>query len=132
MSEELEPIVAGELIVQNGRHKGQCIPLLMPITVIGAAEWCDVRLTGDGVGDVHCILTVTPAGLALRSWHPDQTRVNAQPVTATLLKNGDALTVGPCRLRLAWHLEELIPLSLADSPAPNPPPPECEVLLVPE
>ena len=132
MSDSAEPTVAGELVVQNGKLKGQRIPLGVPVTVIGSAEWCDVRLTGEGVGDVHCVVTVTPAGPALRTWHPDQTRVNAQPVTAALLRDGDALTVGPCRFRLAWHLDELVPLSPSDGPAPEPPPPEYEVLLVPE
>lgn len=132
MSESAEPTVAGELVVQNGPLKGQRVPLCVPVTVIGSAEWCDVRLTGEGVGDVHCVVTVTPAGPALRTWHPDQTRVNAKPATATLLKDGDALTVGPCRFKLAWHLDELVPLSGADDPAAEAPPPEYEVLLVPE
>src|SRR5581483_10686550 len=52
----------------------------------------------------------------------DQTRVNAKPADACLLKDGDALTVGPCRFKLAWHLDELVPLS----PAPEEPPPEPE------
>jgi hypothetical protein len=130
MSEVAEPTVAGELVVQNGRHKGQRIPLAVPVTVIGSADWCDVRLSGDGVGEVHCVITVTPAGPALRTWHPDQTRVNAEPVTARLLRNGDALTVGPCRFKLAWYYDDLVPLTPADGPEPQPP--ECEVLLVPE
>ncbi|HET6573666.1 MAG TPA: FHA domain-containing protein [Fimbriiglobus sp.] len=125
MSECAEPAVAGELVVQNGKLKGQRIPLCVPVTVIGAAEWCDVRLTGEGVGDVHCVVTITPAGPALRTWHPDQTRVNAQPVTATLLQDGDALTVGPCRFKLAWHLDEIAPRAEAR-------PAEHEVLLLPE
>src|SRR5690349_2544507 len=104
MSEHAEPTVAGELVVQNGKHKGRRIPLAVPVTVIGSAEWCDVRLTADGVGVVHCAVTVTPAGPALRTWHPDQTRVNARPADACLLKDGDALTVGPCRFKLAWHM----------------------------
>lgn len=132
MSDSAEPTVAGELVVQNGKLKGQRIPLRVPVTVIGAAEWCDVRLTGEGVGDVHCVVTVTPAGPALRTWHPDQTRVNARPATAALLKDGDALTVGPCRFKLAWHLDELVPLSAADEPTVEARPPEYEVLLVPE
>ncbi len=122
MAEVAEPAVAGELVVQNGKHKGRRIPLAVPVTVIGSAEWCDVRLTADGVGVVHCAVTVTPAGPALRTWHPDQTRVNAKPADACLLKDGDALTVGPCRFKLAWHLDELVPLS----PAPEEPPPEPE------
>jgi hypothetical protein len=103
MSEHVEPSALGELVVLNGKQRGTLVPLGVPVTVIGAAAWCDVRLTGAGVGEVHCVVSVTPAGPALRSWHPDETRVNGEPTEAALLKDGDELAVGPCRFRLAWH-----------------------------
>ncbi len=103
MSDHVEPSVLGELVVLNGKQHGTRVPLAVPVTVIGAAAWCDVRLTGEGVGEVHCVVSVTPAGPALRSWHPDETRVNGDETQAALLKDGDELTVGPCRFRLEWH-----------------------------
>ncbi len=106
MSDHVEPSVLGELIVLNGKQRGTQVPLGVPVTMIGAAPWCDVHLTGSGVGEVHCLVSVTPAGPALRSWHPDETHVNGEPTSAALLKDGDELTVGPCRFRLAWHAEQ--------------------------
>ena len=106
MSEHSESSGLGELIVLNGKQRGTQVPLGVPVTMIGAAAWCDVNLTGAGVGEVHCVVSVTPAGPALRSWHPDETRVNGEPTSAALLKDGDELTVGPCRFRLAWYAEQ--------------------------
>src|SRR5438874_2640607 len=122
MSEVAELTVAGELVVQNGKHKGSRVPLGAAATLIGSGPACDVRLTGPGVADVHCLITVTPAGLALRSWEMEHTLVNGRPTAAELLRHGDELRVGPCIFHIEWHVEDFVPLTVAPpEPAEEPP-----------
>jgi chromosome segregation ATPase len=105
----------GGLVVQNGRQKGARVPLRLPVTVIGSGPGCDVRLTAAGVGPVHCVVVVTPAGPAVRSLFPGATRVNGRPTAAALLSHDDELAVGPCVFRLGWNAEPTAPP--ADAPA---------------
>lgn len=110
MHEHAEPAVSGKLIVRNGRQSGESFMLCLPVTTIGAAETCDIRLTAPGMADLIGLIAVTPAGPVLRSWKPRETLVNDQPVRAAILKHGDTLQIGPCQFELAWHAEELVPL----------------------
>ena len=105
----------GGLEVLNGRQKGTRVPLRLPVTVIGSGPGCDVRLTAAGVGELHCVVVVTPAGPAVRSLFPESTRLNGGPAAAALLRDGDELAVGPCTFRLAWH-----GATAADRPAAPP------------
>ena len=107
MSEDVTPAAVGGLVVRNGKHRGTRVPLKLPVTVIGHGENCDIRLTAEGIADLHCCLAVTPAGLTIRSWHAATTRVNGRPTTAAVLNHGDDLQVGPCQFRVAWHGELL-------------------------
>jgi hypothetical protein len=105
----------GELIVLNGKRKGTRLPL-RPVTVIGSAAGCDVRLTGDGVGLAHCVVGLTAEGPALRAGFSGHTLVNGSPCDEALLADGDELKVGPCVFQVTWSV-----------PAPQLPPP-CESL----
>lgn len=129
MSERAEPTVSGELIVRNGKHQGETFPLSLPVTVIGSSEPCDVRITGPGVAGVHCLITMTPAGPTIRSWHPKETLLNGVRTAAAILNHGDELVVGPCRFEIAWYAEELVALTPADEddliPLEPAPEPEC-------
>ena len=116
MTVHTDPLVVGELIVQNGKQRGTRIPLQATVTMIGSANLCDVKVTGTGVAEVHCAISVTGAGPTLRSWDSQQTRVNGSPTSAGLLKHGDEIQVGPCVFHLEWHVEELIPLQIAAQP----------------
>jgi chromosome segregation ATPase len=106
MSAQERP-AAGELVVCNGKKAGTRVPLVLPVTVIGRAAGCDVRLTAAGVADLHCLIAVTPAGPVLRAWQPDHTLRNGTPATATLLQDGDELKVGPCVFSFHWHAEQV-------------------------
>ena len=61
-----EPL-AGELIVRNGPDRGVCRSLLVPITLVGSAESCDLRILDETVRAIHCAVSVTPDGPHLRS-----------------------------------------------------------------
>ncbi len=105
----MDPVRHGELVALAGKHAGVARPLGAAVTVVGSDPACDLRLTAPGVQPVHCVLAATPAGLALRSMHPQHTRVNGAVVVARLLTDGDELTVGPLSFRVSLP-EELVPL----------------------
>jgi len=96
----LYPTVA-ELVIQNGRHKGSSRPLSLPLTTIGRAPGCDLRLNVEGIGPLHCCLTYGPSGLQLRELHEGGgTLVNGQPAGNEPLQHGDLLAVGPFQFQL--------------------------------
>lgn len=109
----MDPVRHGELVALTGKHVGVARPLSPAVTVIGSDPSCDVRLAVVGVQPIHCLIAVTPAGYALRSLCPDQTRVNGAVAAARLLADGDELTVGPFGFRVTLP-EELV--SLVDAP----------------
>ena len=114
MPDRDEPTMPGELLVLNGKQAGQRFALYLPVTVIGSAERCDIRLSGPEVAEVHGLIIFTPAGPSLRSWAPHATLLNSLATTAAMLQDGDELQVGPCRFRFHCAIEEPILLSLAD------------------
>lgn len=96
----LYPTVA-ELVIQNGRHKGSSRPLNLPLTTIGRAPGCDLRLNVEGIGPLHCCLTYGPNGLQLRELHEGGgTLVNGQPAGSEPLQHGDLLGVGPFQFQV--------------------------------
>ncbi len=62
------PISSGELILQNGRHSGSSRPLGVPLTFIGRASGCDIRLNVEGVDPLHCLLVQVPRGWRCAIW----------------------------------------------------------------
>lgn len=92
---------AAELVVLNGRLSGTRRPLTFPLTVVGRAAGCDVRLNVDGVEPHHCLLAFGPAGLTLRDLGGAAgTAVNGEKVSCAPLADGDELGVGPFQFRL--------------------------------
>jgi hypothetical protein len=97
-----EPL-AGELIVRNGPDRGISRSLLVPVTLIGSGEACDLRILDLTVRPVHCAVSVTPEGPHLRSVG-GTTPVNGVPSSGQLLQTGDIVTVGPVDLEVHWRL----------------------------
>lgn len=100
----------GELIVRNGPDHGVSRSLLVPVTLIGSNENCDLRILDILVRGVHCVVSVTPEGPHLRSVG-GTTPVNGVPVSGRLLHTGDVLAIGPVELEVHWRLPP--------SPTPN-------------
>ena len=95
------PIWAGELIVQSGRQNGARRPLQIPLTVIGKAAGCDIRLNSTNIGEMHCLLVHGPTGLMIRDLDSaNGTFVNGERTTSLNLKDGDLLTIGSFQFRL--------------------------------
>jgi hypothetical protein len=112
-----EPL-AGELIVRNGPDRGVSRSLLVPVTLVGSGESCDLRILDLLVRPVHCAVSVTPEGPHLRSVG-GTTPVNGVPASTRLLQTGDVLSVGPVHLEVRWRLP----------PAPTPNPAACPVVV---
>lgn len=102
--------LAGELVVRNGPDRGVVRSLLVPVTLIGSGESCDLRILDLTVRTVHCAISVTPDGPHLRSLG-GTTPVNGVPTLTRLLQTGDIVTVGPVDLVVHWRLPP--------SPTPN-------------
>jgi len=129
-----EPL-AGELIVRNGPDRGVSRSLLVPVTLVGRSESCDLRILDETVRTVHCAVSVTPDGPHLRSVG-GLTPVNGVPSSSRLLQTGDVVLVGPVELEVHWRLPpsptpnsgaglpRVKPTDLdADEPLISPPPP---------
>lgn len=114
MGEHADATVSGELVVRNGNQRGKRLALTLPTTILGSTEQCDIAVTGRDVGEVHCLITVTASGPALRSWFPESTLVNGVPTAAGTLKDGDEMQVGPCLFQLSWFAEPLVSLAMPE------------------
>jgi hypothetical protein len=97
---EPTPLPSGELVVQNGRQSGVRRALSVPITLIGRAPGCDLRLNAKGVHLLHCALVHGPDGLVLRSLQQGAALINGEPASNCVLQEGDLLTVGPFHFRV--------------------------------
>ena len=102
-TETRAPRLPGELIVRNGPDRGVSRGLLVPLTLVGSGEACDLRIIDLLVRPVHCVISVTPEGPHLRSVG-GSTLVNNTPSTARMLQQGDILTVGPADLEVRWAM----------------------------
>jgi chromosome segregation ATPase len=107
---ESGPAQVGELVVQNGRLQGARRALANPLTLIGRAEGCDVRVNVDQVSPLHCAIVVGADGLILRDLKSEHgTRVNDARVASCPLRHGDVIAVGPCRFRVRVSSARLTP-----------------------
>ncbi len=99
--EAVVPALSGELVVHGGRLAGTRRPLNAPLTFLGRAEGCDLRLNIDGILPVHCVLLSHSARVVLRAWPGGgEVLVNGIPVTDGPLADGDLLVIGPFEFRL--------------------------------
>lgn len=89
----------GELVVRNGRLLGTRRPLGAPLTLIGQASGCDLRLPVEGVELLHCVIVTDRGGPLLRDLDtPGGTRVNGVKVQTHRLVSGDVIEIGSVQL----------------------------------
>jgi pSer/pThr/pTyr-binding forkhead associated (FHA) protein len=100
-SDDVLPVMLGELIVQNGRLRGTRRALAAPLTLIGRDPLCEFHLNVDGVMPLHCAIVHGCAGFFLRDLGGDSgTLVNGEAVREILLQDGDVVTIGPFEFSL--------------------------------
>lgn len=103
------PSTRAELVVQNGRHSGTRKQLGNPLTYIGRARGCDLRLNVEGIEPLHCLLVQCPDGLLLRDLNTAAgTLVNGQRLASAFVHDGDLVTIGPFEFRLHLPASESI------------------------
>lgn len=103
-----EPTPVCELVVYNGRLAGMRRPLTGPLTLIGQAAGCEIRLNVEGVRPLHCAIVVGPNEVSLRDLGGEGvTRVNGEPVLTHTFRDGDLLTVGPFQFTVEINQSEL-------------------------
>jgi pSer/pThr/pTyr-binding forkhead associated (FHA) protein len=91
-----------ELVVLNGQQAGTRRPLETPLTLIGRAASCDIRLTVDGIQPLHCMLAFGPQGLLVRDLESETgILVNGERVMVSPLQDGDVLSLGAFEFRLS-------------------------------
>ncbi|MBN2497196.1 MAG: GGDEF domain-containing protein [Deltaproteobacteria bacterium] len=96
------------LVVLGGREQGRVIPLGRPRMLVGSAPRVDIRLDDRGVSRRHAALRLSRGQVLLEdlgstngSWH------NGKRVHKAVLRDGDRLQIGACRLALRFnHPEE--------------------------
>jgi pSer/pThr/pTyr-binding forkhead associated (FHA) protein len=82
----------GELrAIGNGKR----IVLSATQVLVGRHRLCEVVIHSATVEPVHCHLFVQGSSWHVRSFHANDTRVNAMRVTASRLVPGDILWIGP-------------------------------------
>lgn len=79
-------------------------PLYAGATTVGGGPRCDLRLTGDLVRPLHCVITCQDGRATVRRWAPD-TRLNGEEFTERSLEEGDCLTIGSIELVVVRHEE---------------------------
>ena len=101
MSYGSEPLPEVTLEFLNGRSKATRWPMHRVLSMVGSAKGCKFRLPDRSVSAFHASLLRTPAGLWVVDLRGDQRiSVNAVPVRASELVDGDVLCVGRYRIRL--------------------------------
>lgn len=91
-----------ELVVQNGRQAGTRQPLSTPLTFIGRAPGCELRLNVDGIQPLHCLLAFGPQGVLVRDLETAAgTFVNGQRIHSCPLQDNDVLALGALQIRVS-------------------------------
>lgn len=94
-----EPGSPGVVVVQTGRLAGTRRHLRRPMTLLGLSHSCDVRIQGEGVAPLHCVLVHDDAGPIVRDLGGG-VRVNGELVDTHRLGNGDVIELGEVQLLL--------------------------------
>jgi pSer/pThr/pTyr-binding forkhead associated (FHA) protein len=84
-----------QLRVLSGKQAGAALLARRFPVRIGRAEHCELRLDDPGIWDQHLVLEFKPAfGFFLHTQPNTLARVNGQPVSTILLRNGDTIELG--------------------------------------
>jgi hypothetical protein len=87
------------LRVEGAGYDGQELHLRSAKCSVGSAESCTLRLQGDRIADMHCLILRGSGGTVVRSWARN-TRLNGREFVDSSLHVGDELCLGPVRLHV--------------------------------
>ncbi len=101
MEAAVKPDSPADLVVVNGRLDGVRRRLVGPMTLLGRAAGCEIRLNAEGVQPLHAAVICGQAGFFLRDLTGEGgVFLNEEPATLTRVENGDVIGVGSFRFRL--------------------------------
>lgn len=90
------------LVVTFGTTAKKRRSLNKATTVLGRLRSADIRLDAPEIANIHCLITRTETGLAVRDCESRTgTLVNGQPVREAELHDGDNLQVGPFSFKVS-------------------------------
>jgi FHA domain len=111
------------LFVQHGNTPRKWRPLKNDVVVVGRSHGCDIELTSEQIGPVHCILARVGRGWLLRDCGSlVGTYVNGQKVHEAVLSHGDAIQLGI--FGFTTHFPDDTPLPRTEPPPESSPRPE--------
>lgn len=85
--------------VQGGEHHGRMLRISAAKCSIGSARGCTLRLNGEGIAPLHCLILSGMNGTIVRRNSP-QTYLNGGAFEDATLNPGDVLRVGPVELEV--------------------------------
>lgn len=109
MPAELDCSAQAALIIQTGRLRGNRFALRRPATLIGQSEGCDLRLIGERILPIHCIISHGSDGWIVRATSDQPILLDGQPTVAARLTDAQRLVVG------GYEFDLCIPPTQAES-----------------
>lgn len=101
VAEDAERDDVPALVVTFGTTARRRRLLSKPTSLLGRGKGCDIRLDAVEISTVHCIISHTATGLAIRDCESRVgTLVNEQPIREGTLRDGDVLQLGPFSFRV--------------------------------
>lgn len=90
------------LFVLDGEAAGSCLSLKAPVTLLGSAPACDIRIVGQSLRSLHCLMVPHAETVSIRFLHADGGAINGTPASTAEMVDGDVLEIGGLRYRLDW------------------------------
>lgn len=106
------------LVVLNGIHKGQHIPLTASPFLIGRSDKCHLRPVREDVGREHCAIVQRDNSVYLRDYgSTNGTILNRRALVEgeVQVADGDVFDVGPLQFRLAVRKDPVPAIQPSDS-----------------
>ncbi|HMP03735.1 MAG TPA: FHA domain-containing protein [Gemmatales bacterium] len=83
------------LLILTGPNTGRKLVMNRSSLLFGSHAACDVKITGDGIAEMHCLIVQTPKGLLIRDCKSQTgTLLNGMAVAETALRDNDTLQIG--------------------------------------
>lgn len=87
------------LRVVGTEHHGRIVRLRSAKCSIGSAAGCTLRLRGEGIRELECVILRSPRGVAVRAWS-EAAKLNGHAFVAAPLIAGDRLSLGSIELEV--------------------------------
>jgi hypothetical protein len=83
---------------------GQPLVVTYPVTLVGSKEGCDLRVEGEGVAPLCCVLALTDGLLLVRDLETGSICFSGEPVRQAALLPNDGLTIAGRTFRVHYEV----------------------------